>query len=61
MYAVTSTTKADEALEILRSGKEKIDIVISDVVRLDIDGFKLLDLLREIDVPVIRKYISSFT
>ncbi|KAK4860480.1 hypothetical protein QYF36_024579 [Acer negundo] len=48
------TTKADEALEILRESKEKYDLVITDVIRLDMDGFRLLEIVSlEMDIPVV--------
>ncbi|KAI9191533.1 hypothetical protein LWI28_009699 [Acer negundo] len=54
IYAVTETTKADEALEILRESKEKYDLVITDVIRLDMDGFRLLEIVSlEMDIPVV--------
>ncbi|KAL5773144.1 hypothetical protein ACOSQ2_013068 [Xanthoceras sorbifolium] len=53
-YQVTATTKADEALEILRNSKVKYDLVTTDVVRLDMDGFRLLEIVSlQMDVPVI--------
>ncbi|GMN52099.1 hypothetical protein TIFTF001_021258 [Ficus carica] len=52
-YQVTVTTKAAEALEILRT-KKKFDIVLTDVVKLDIDGFKLLEIIsHEMGSPVV--------
>ncbi|TXG60999.1 hypothetical protein EZV62_012362 [Acer yangbiense] len=51
---LTATTKADEALEILRKSKEKYDLVITDVIRLDMDGFRLLEIVSlEMDIPVV--------
>ncbi|KAF3682045.1 hypothetical protein FXO37_02560 [Capsicum annuum] len=53
-YIVTTTRDAKVALEILRKNKENFDIVITDVVRDDIDGFKLLEAIGlEMDIPVI--------
>ncbi|KAM3270140.1 putative two-component response regulator ARR20 [Capsicum chacoense] len=53
-YIVTTTRDANVALEILRKNKENFDIVITDVVRDDIDGFKLLEAIGlEMDIPVI--------
>ncbi|KAK3221429.1 hypothetical protein Dsin_008454 [Dipteronia sinensis] len=53
-YQVTATTKADEALEILRKSKEKYDLVITDVIRLDMDGFRLLEIVSlGMDIPVV--------
>ncbi|KAF5943949.1 hypothetical protein HYC85_018026 [Camellia sinensis] len=54
MYAVTVTTKATEALKMLRKNKESYDIVITDVIMLDMNGFELLEIIGlEMDVPVI--------
>ncbi|XP_060170349.1 two-component response regulator ORR22-like [Lycium barbarum] len=53
-YTVTTTRNANEALEMLRKNKESFDIVITDVVRDDMDGFKLLEAIGlEMDIPVI--------
>lgn len=57
---VTSTTLAAEALKILRENKNDYHVVITDVKRLDMDGFKLLEIIGlEMDLPVIRKLITS--
>ncbi|KAL7263490.1 hypothetical protein ACSBR1_001610 [Camellia fascicularis] len=53
-YKVTTTTKATEALEMLRKKKEKYDIVITDVIMLNMNGFELLEIIGlEMDMPVI--------
>ncbi|KAJ7980537.1 Two-component response regulator [Quillaja saponaria] len=53
-YEVTTTTRADEALHILRKNKDKFDIVITDVVRADMDGFQLLEIISlEMGIPVV--------
>ncbi|CAL5409070.1 unnamed protein product [Camellia sinensis] len=53
-YKVTVTTKATEALKMLRKNKESYDIVITDVIMLDMNGFELLEIIGlEMDVPVI--------
>ncbi|KAL7163716.1 hypothetical protein ACSBR2_039772 [Camellia fascicularis] len=53
-YKVTATTKATEALQMLRKNKESYDIVITDVIRLDMTGFELLEIIGlEMDMPVI--------
>ncbi|THG20241.1 hypothetical protein TEA_007971 [Camellia sinensis var. sinensis] len=53
-YKVTATTKATEALKMLRKNKESYDIVITDVIMLDMNGFELLEIIGlEMDVPVI--------
>lgn len=54
--AVTAKTGALEALAILKENKDYFDIVVTDVTMPDIDGFKLLELIRlETDIPVISK------
>ncbi|OEL30944.1 Two-component response regulator ORR25 [Dichanthelium oligosanthes] len=53
---VTAVTDAEKALDMLRERKDRdqFDLVISDVVRPGIDGFKLLELIGlEMDMPVI--------
>ncbi|XP_048544325.1 two-component response regulator ORR24-like isoform X2 [Triticum urartu] len=53
-YHPTTVTDAKTALKILRAGKEKFDVVITDVRMQDMDSFKLLELIRlEMDLPVI--------
>lgn len=55
-FAVTTTSQAITALEMLRENKNKFDLVISDVHMPDMDGFKLLELVGlEMDLPVISK------
>ncbi|KAF8687757.1 hypothetical protein HU200_042692 [Digitaria exilis] len=55
-YNVTAVTDANAALDMLRERKDRnqFHLVITDVVRPDIDGFKLLELIGlEMDIPVI--------
>ncbi|KAG2612853.1 hypothetical protein PVAP13_4KG310700 [Panicum virgatum] len=55
-YNVTMVTDAKTALDMLRERKDvdQFELVISDVVMPDIDGFKLLELIGlEMDIPVI--------
>ncbi|KAI4376806.1 hypothetical protein MLD38_014523 [Melastoma candidum] len=53
-YQVTGETEAEKALDMLRRNPEKYDIVITDVVRDDMDGFKILETIGlEMDIPVI--------
>lgn len=59
---VTWTTIAAEALNILRENKDEYHIVITDIKRLDIDGFKLLEIIGlEMDLPVICMFETSLT
>ncbi|KAF7098522.1 hypothetical protein CFC21_100258 [Triticum aestivum] len=56
-----TVTDAKTALKILRSGKEKFDVVITDVRMQDMDSFKLLELIRlEMDLPVISTLTAQF-
>ncbi|XP_048546355.1 two-component response regulator ORR24-like [Triticum urartu] len=60
-YHPTTVTDAKTALKILRSGKEKFDVVITDVRMQDMDSFKLLELIRlEMDLPVISTLTAQF-
>ncbi|CAL5041933.1 unnamed protein product [Urochloa decumbens] len=55
-YNVTTVTDAKRALDMLREMKNggQFDLVISDVVMPNMDGFKLLELIGlEMDIPVI--------
>ena len=55
-FAVTTTSQAITALNMLRENKNMFDLVISDVHMPDMDGFKLLELVGlEMDLPVISK------
>ncbi|KAF5931418.1 hypothetical protein HYC85_032291 [Camellia sinensis] len=54
LFTVTTCSSAQDALSILRQGKSKFDIVISDVHMPDMDGFKLLEIIcLEMDLPVV--------
>ncbi|XP_052159509.1 two-component response regulator ORR25 [Oryza glaberrima] len=53
-YQPTMTRDAATALQMLRERPGDFDLVISDVHMLDMDGFKLLELIGlEMDLPVI--------
>ncbi|XP_044956343.1 two-component response regulator ORR24-like [Hordeum vulgare subsp. vulgare] len=53
-YNPTIVMDAKTALKMLRAGKEKFDLVITDVSMPDMDGFKLLEIIGlEMDLPVI--------
>lgn len=50
---VTKTMESKKALEMLRENSNMFDLVISDVEMPDTDGFKLLEIGLEMDLPVI--------
>ncbi|XP_057460920.1 two-component response regulator ARR2-like [Actinidia eriantha] len=53
-YEVTTCSRANEALSILRQGKSNFDIVISEVHIPEMDGFQLLEIIcLEMDLPVV--------
>eukprot|EP00245_Coleochaete_scutata_P014149 TRINITY_DN595_c0_g1_i1.p1 TRINITY_DN595_c0_g1~~TRINITY_DN595_c0_g1_i1.p1 ORF type:complete len:878 (-),score=165.01 TRINITY_DN595_c0_g1_i1:1036-3669(-) len=53
-YQVKTCQRARQALDMLRDENNKFDIVLSDVMMPDMDGFKLLELVGlEMDLPVI--------
>ncbi|KFK27340.1 hypothetical protein AALP_AA8G370400 [Arabis alpina] len=52
-YHVTKTMESKRALEMLRENSNMFDLVISDVEMPDTDGFKLLEIGLEMDLPVI--------
>ena len=53
-YAATTVMDGKTALRMLMAGKQQFDLVITDVRMPDMDGFKLLELIRlEMDLPVI--------
>nr|GMD28856.1 two-component response regulator ARR12-like [Ipomoea batatas] len=61
-FAVTTTSQARMALNMLRENKDRFDLVISDVHMPDMDGFKLLELVGlEMDLPVIMLSANSDT
>ncbi|XP_042505876.1 two-component response regulator ARR2-like isoform X2 [Macadamia integrifolia] len=54
LYQVTTCTRAEVALSVLRGSKSRFDIVLSDVHMPDMNGFKLLEHIGlEMDLPVI--------
>ncbi|KAF7025888.1 hypothetical protein CFC21_038039 [Triticum aestivum] len=53
-YQPTTVMDAKTALRMLMAGKQQFDLVITDVRMPDMDGFKLLELIRlEMNLPVI--------
>ncbi|KAF4377790.1 hypothetical protein G4B88_031456 [Cannabis sativa] len=53
-YHVTTSSEAVAALNMLREKRNNFDLVISEVQMPDMDGFKLLELVRlEMNLPVI--------
>lgn len=53
-YEVTTSVNGLNALSLLRSQPEHFDLVLSDVVMPDMDGFKLLEHIGlELELPVI--------
>jgi len=60
-YRVIEAKSGEAALEIITSGKEQIDLLITDVVMPKMDGPALVKLVREIhpDMKVI--FISGYT
>ncbi|KAJ4956470.1 hypothetical protein NE237_013253 [Protea cynaroides] len=54
LYEVTTCTRAEVALSMLRESRSAFDIVLSDVHMPDMNGFKLLEHIGlEMDLPVI--------
>ncbi|OMO63918.1 hypothetical protein CCACVL1_22182 [Corchorus capsularis] len=54
LYQVTKCQLASDALAMLRADKSRFDIVICDLHMPDMDGFKLLEIIRsEMDLPVV--------
>ncbi|XVF32837.1 hypothetical protein REPUB_Repub17cG0116800 [Reevesia pubescens] len=54
LYQVTKCQLAQDALALLREDKNRFDIVICDLHMPDMDGFKLLEIIRlEMDLPVV--------
>ncbi|EYU31786.1 hypothetical protein ABFS82_11G035800 [Erythranthe guttata] len=52
-YHVAAMSQAKMAMEMLSENKYRFDLVITDVHMPDIDGFKLLELGLELDIPVV--------
>ncbi|XBI04185.1 two-component response regulator ORR22-like [Triticum dicoccoides] len=60
-YHTTTVKDATTALKILRAGKEKFDLVITNVRMQDMDSLKLLERIRlEMDLPVISTLTAQF-
>ncbi|OMO82029.1 hypothetical protein COLO4_23288 [Corchorus olitorius] len=54
LYQVTKCQLASDALALLRADKSRFDIVICDLHMPDMDGFKLLEIIRsEMDLPLV--------
>ncbi len=54
---MTTCNSAESALSILHERKGDFDIVLSDVHMPDMDGFKLMELIKsELDIPVISMF-----
>ncbi|KAJ8504486.1 hypothetical protein OPV22_005372 [Ensete ventricosum] len=50
---VAMTNQATMALKLLRESRNKFDLVISDVHMLDMDSFKILEIVvLEMDLPI---------
>lgn len=57
---MSATTTAEEAIRLLNDEKQTFDIVITNVVRHDMDGFKILQVIGVgMDIPVVSKYFSK--
>ena len=55
-YTVTCCSRGSEAISLLRQKRNDFDLVLSDVIMPDVNGFRLLEIVGlEIDVPVISK------
>lgn len=53
-YEVITTKSSIEAIEILKQNKDKITLIVLDVMMPEIDGFTLCKMLKKIkDIPVI--------
>ncbi|KAL9233552.1 hypothetical protein vseg_008532 [Gypsophila vaccaria] len=52
-YQVTSLRNKSEALEVLKQNVGNFDIVLTDVYIDEIEGFKILELGNELNIPVI--------
>lgn len=51
-YNVISLEKAEDVLYLLKSGDQKIDLVISDIKLRKMDGIDLLTRIRNMDEPI---------
>ena len=51
-YKVLSVKSGKEAIELYRENKDKIDMVLLDMVMPDMGGGKTYDSLREIDSDI---------
>lgn len=51
-YKIVSTEKAEDALYMLKSGEQKIDLLISDVKLRKMDGIELLRRVKAADAPL---------
>jgi len=51
-YNVITLEKAEDLLYLLKSGEEKIDLIITDVKLRKMDGIELLQRIRQMDEPI---------
>ena len=60
-YRVHSTTRASEAIEIVEQQGEAIDLILSDVVMPELDGWQLCEKLRAINPRLRFLFMSGYT
>ncbi|HEV3329603.1 MAG TPA: response regulator [Bryobacteraceae bacterium] len=60
-YRVIQAARPDQAIEIVKQDKESIDLLLTDVVMPQINGFELAAKVREMKPGLSVLYMSGYT
>ncbi|MFY0673850.1 MAG: response regulator [Bacteroidia bacterium] len=57
-FDVTTATSGEEALNMIKKGDAHFDAVVSDLMMPNINGFQLLEMVKEVN-PNLKRYIFT--